>query len=311
MSVDGKRKLQFVVGFIIGVASLSYVITKLDWQQAVQHLLHAKWAWLALGVGLFAVGYAIRVLRWKIMFSTAKHSASYKQFAAAYLASIALNNTLPLRAGDVLRVTSLSSFLGIKKTESLLTLLFEKVLDLGFLLLLAFISALLSQEIKAALEKAVGIDLLRTLLITLVVATVVAMLCAFAFKDKLLALAQRKFAGVNLSAKSIALTMALTPLVWFFESMLFACVGYGLGIQISLYAFFAIMTVVTLSTMIPSTPGYFGTFHLVAFSLLPVLGAASSEAGAYAFLTHFLMWLPTTLVGLVLFFTTLRKTKST
>ena len=53
----------------------------------------------------------------------------------------------------------------------------------------------------------------------------------------------------------------------------------------------------TLATLIPSTPGYIGTFDYFMTWAMIQLGNAPSPAAAAAFLVHTLLWLPPTIVG--------------
>jgi uncharacterized membrane protein YbhN (UPF0104 family) len=53
----------------------------------------------------------------------------------------------------------------------------------------------------------------------------------------------------------------------------------------------------TLATLIPSTPGYVGTFDYFTVKAMTELGNTTAAATAYALLVHALLWLPPTLVG--------------
>ena len=74
-----------------------------------------KWSWppvvspcyvLAASVGLVIAGYAVRAWRWQLMLRGAGVNATYRQAAPIFFASFALNNVLPLRAGDLYRCVS-------------------------------------------------------------------------------------------------------------------------------------------------------------------------------------------------------------
>jgi uncharacterized membrane protein YbhN (UPF0104 family) len=56
----------------------------------------------------------------------------------------------------------------------------------------------------------------------------------------------------------------------------------------------------TLATLIPSAPGYAGTFDFFTAQAMALLGNPIAAATAYALLVHALLWLPATLVGGVL-----------
>jgi uncharacterized membrane protein YbhN (UPF0104 family) len=49
--------------------------------------------------------------------------------------------------------------------------------------------------------------------------------------------------------------------------------------------------------MIPSSPGYVGTFDALVARALAVFAVPSGTALAYAFVLHFAIWLPPTLIG--------------
>ena len=57
------------------------------------------------------------------------------------------------------------------------------------------------------------------------------------------------------------------------------------------------IVVFALATMIPSSPGYVGTFDYFAVQGLTAFGASHVVALTFALLVHLLLWLPVTIVG--------------
>jgi uncharacterized membrane protein YbhN (UPF0104 family) len=57
------------------------------------------------------------------------------------------------------------------------------------------------------------------------------------------------------------------------------------------------MAITTLSTLVPSSPGYVGPFHLAAFTAVSMLGGSDAQAASFAVLVHLALWIPTSLVG--------------
>jgi uncharacterized membrane protein YbhN (UPF0104 family) len=53
----------------------------------------------------------------------------------------------------------------------------------------------------------------------------------------------------------------------------------------------------TLATVIPSTPGYAGTFDFFTARAMTASGNAAAAATAFALLVHVLLWLPPTIAG--------------
>ena len=59
------------------------------------------------------------------------------------------------------------------------------------------------------------------------------------------------------------------------------------------------MAIATLATLVPSSPGYVGPFHLAAFAGITFLGGTNEQAASFAVLSHLGVWVPTTLAGAV------------
>ena len=61
------------------------------------------------------------------------------------------------------------------------------------------------------------------------------------------------------------------------------------------------MSVATLSTLIPSSPGYVGTFHYSLAKSLQLFGMSNEESHTYALLIHTIFWTIITIFGLISF----------
>ena len=102
-------------------------------------------------------GYAVRIIRWSIMLRFARGNTNFLNCIAPVMGSIAINNILPLRLGDIVRIFFFPKSMGISKTLSTSTLLIERLLDLLvislFFTVMLFISSqiLLPRELKYTL----------------------------------------------------------------------------------------------------------------------------------------------------------------
>ena len=56
-----------------------------------------------------------------------------------------------------------------------------------------------------------------------------------------------------------------------------------------------------LFTIIPSSPGYVGTFDAPSIAILTALNIDQQFAAGYTLLLHATLWLPVTLIGLFFF----------
>jgi uncharacterized membrane protein YbhN (UPF0104 family) len=59
--------------------------------------------------------------------------------------------------------------------------------------------------------------------------------------------------------------------------------------------------VLNLLTIIPSSPGYIGTFDAPSIALLTAFGVNPEISASYTLLLHAVLWLPITIVGGVFF----------
>ena len=120
---------------------------------------------------------------------------------------------------------------------------------------------------------------------------------------------------MNLSAKCRMLKLiGWSLLIWSAEGLVFWCVAMSLPALDNPLAGYLAFPVGTLATLIPSTPGYIGTFDYFSMQAMMQLGNSSASATAYALLLHVLLWLPPTCIGgaylCILHIQKLRKKKS-
>jgi hypothetical protein len=78
---------------------------------------------------------------------------------------------------------------------------------------------------------------------------------------------------------------------------MYACVAWSLHVGGSVVAPWFAAATGTLATLIPSSPGYVGTFDYFAILGLTAFGAHRIAATAFAMVVHLMLWLPVTVVG--------------
>lgn len=252
-----------------------------------------------------------------MMLRSAGADSSFANCAAPFMGSIALNNILPLRMGDVVRALLFPKAMGITKTNAASSLIMERLFDLMTLLICLGIGLFAIQNtiIPPALKN-------YALLLTVVGGTT--LLTVFLFSGSFARLSKLK-SNINGSgqakgrAASFFLTIsnflydiekmsrlrfllimtAISMLVWIGESGLFYFILLGFGLDANPVTGLLVMSVATLATLVPSSPGYVGPFHLAAFTVISLVGATPSQAGGYAVLVHLALWASTTIVGSV------------
>ena len=90
-------------------------------------------------------------------------------------------------------------------------------------------------------------------------------------------------------------------IIWFINLYQIEMIEQALGLTLPFIATFLIMAMASLGVMIPSAPGYIGTFHLSVLYGFLFYGTGKEEALSAAILWHATMFFPTILFGLISF----------
>ena len=308
----GRRWIRAVLGLVVAGVFVALLARRVDWTEVRAVLAQADPWPLALALAALAADMTARIVRWWWMLRAAAPDLPLRSCVRPFLGSLALNNTVPLRAGDVVRVVGFRQALQAPMAHVGGTLVLERLLDLLVLLAILF----------AALAGAPG-ALPRGFLVAAALAgagALAALLGLTLFPGAITALASRVLARllperwvaaasrvVGQVAAALALlrspgraarVVGLSLLAWLLEGAVFACVAWSLHVGVAWPARWLSLGAATLATLLPSSPGYVGTFDWFARLGLTAYGAATAGATAFALLTHLVLWLPVTLAGL-------------
>ena len=228
------------------------------------------------------------------------------------MASVAANNILPFRAGDVLRAFGFNRRLGISAATSVTSLVVERLLDL--LMLVSLLGVALSY-FGMELSKIAGTSGNFLIIGGLTILFILNFPSLFKpatiwscrhisrvtprFGEKLLAEFQKVFTALEHTSKGHMMIRLLmwSLLAWIAEGFVFWFVALSLPSVINDLAAWLALSFGTLATIIPSTPGYVGTFDYFTSQAMVALGNSNASSTAFAFLVHAVLWLPPLLVG--------------
>jgi len=310
MTVD--RTLKLALGSLFAVTFLWLILREVEITDLSAAFQGAKPTGIFIAVVAFAGGYACRIQRWRLMLQNENHSLAWRSCAGPLMISLAANNILPFRAGDALRCFAFNRALNTTSSVILITILVERLLDLLSVLIFLGLSFF-----------ALGVDVGRfatagsALVLACAAAVLFVLSCPRLSLPALLSLgklgsrlfpkvSQRASAEVNrawstlvhLSRRDIMIRLMLWSLLaWFIEGCVFWLVALALPSITRPTASWLALPVGTLATIVPSTPGYVGTFdYFTAWAMIQVDNAPAA-ATAYALLVHAVLWLPSTIVG--------------
>jgi hypothetical protein len=300
------------LGLLISALFLYATLATVPFAKVAEAMGNAKPQWIAASLGCVLLAYLLKIYRWTVMLRSLGGDVSLTDTATPFLGGIAFNNVLPLRAGDVIRVVAFQRFTGVPASGQLGTLLLERLLDL--FVLMTFLFATVSFWRITALDETL---LAGARFAALAVAAAILMFVAAPRPIGLIVrwaekrLPKLRRAGEALLRLSEALATLSRPLflarvtlislfAWLAEGGAFLMVGLALGVAPTVPAALLAVSIGTLSTIIPSSPGYVGTFHYFTAKAVSAFGAGQVGSAAYAILIHALLWLSTTASGFLL-----------
>lgn len=306
-----KKAFRLVLGLVLAAFFGYFAFKNISWLELLKSLGSVKLDWAFIGLILFIVGHVVRVVRWALMFSMIDAPITLKDCISPYFSCFALNNLLPFRIGDVLRLFAFSPKFDNSFGIVAATLFVERVLDLLIVLsILLFSLWLLDFKIDSIFNVGqVAVYLLVFGLMLFVffphlfvrVANRILQITGL-YK---IGAVQKFFRPFNKFGEVIgcfqglngAKLLLLSLVAWSLELAMFVSIAMAFKEIVNPSASVLAMAAGTLSTAIPAAPGYVGTFHFFVKQTMTLCGNAENVSIAFAVLTHAILWLPVTIAG--------------
>jgi uncharacterized protein (TIRG00374 family) len=263
------------------------------------------WSLFASVAALFAnLGFV--ALRWRVLLGAAGVSVGAGRLFVTVSAGAGVNNVLPARAGDLVRIEGIRAGEGVPAFLLAGTLFAERLLDglalaawlLAGALLLGIGGPLLLAGIALSGGSALGV------LLAAVAAARPAVLERLVghLPDRVAAAAADFTAGLasfrNRGAVAVALCASIC--IWLANLVLYAAVGGGLGLDAGLGGYLALEGVGNLALAVPGTAAGIGSFDYVTLMAAKSLAIPGEAAAAYVLAVHALTVVPVTALGLLL-----------
>jgi uncharacterized membrane protein YbhN (UPF0104 family) len=261
-------------------------------------------AWLVAAVVLYGIATLLRGERWHwILHVTGvrtQRSDCYALTTVGYMG----NNVLPARAGEALKVVLMSQRCDASKRTLLGSVVAERLLDLIALatIFVVVVYGALSSDVlptdRPLLVAGGGVVLLVLAGIALWV-----LRRHHVFeraRDWLRPLADAPRA---LLGKQGAVLLAGTFVVWAFEAAVYLAVARSIDLDFSVTGALYLVALTNFVAALPAAPGSIGTFDAAVAFGARRLGASGSMAVTYMLLLRFILYIPITVVGLVILVT--------
>ncbi len=264
-------------------------------------------AWLIPAAATIFVRFVVTAWRWQMLIRPAKRISLHRLFGVVMIGFMA-NNVLPARMGELVRAYALAKSESLPTSLSFATIVLERVFD-GFTLLAFLVGGLLFLRPEpwlvwsAVASFALYVGVLGALLwlrggrgLGSLLAwvpegprgRVVRLLDSFALG--LDALGDRR-ALVSIVGLSLLIWLVNVAGVW----ATFA----AFSLDLPLHAAFLLLAIVAVALVLPSAPGFVGTFQIGTVAALALFSVPEATAFSFSILYHALNYIPITAVGLV------------
>ena len=307
-----KKFIRLALGVLLTAICLWLIFRQISLYEISVAFSKANLIFVLEAVFVFFLGYSCRIERWRLMLKQDNPNLGWMNCAGPLMASVATNNVLPFRAGDILRAFGFNRKLKICAATSVSSLFVERLLDL--LMVLSLMGFTLSY-FGVNSSRFIGVG--GTFLIAGAGVILFVLLFPALFKPlafwlgrcllrlspqlgkKTFGEIQKVFSALEHMAKGHTMPKLIiwSMFAWVAEGFVFWFAALALPSIFYPQAAWMALPVGTLVTVIPSTPGYIGTFDFFTIQAMTVLGNTAAAGTAYALLIHALLWLPSTITG--------------
>jgi glycosyltransferase 2 family protein len=313
-ATGSRNLLKTIPGLLISAFFLWYTFRGISFDHILT-LRAAHPAWLLGVLGFSVASCVLRCVRWSQMIPRGSRSIPdhFLVCGRVLMTSLAANNILPLRIGDIMRVFTYASDLGASPSTILSTVLVEKLLDI-FVLVLMFLSTV----------GRVATPRLRLIADISLAISAIGLLLLLVAARRLQAPIQRLFLRLPTNPKLAKIehwiTLALdatgrlgvtgsllllfqTAVIWTCEGMIFVSAIALVGIPVDRVAPWLAASFANLSYLLPSSPGAIGPYELGVKTALISHGASITQAAVLGLAIHAWMLVSVTFAGGVIFLT--------
>lgn len=300
-------------GLVISAVFLVLAFRGVHVRQVGKALGDAEYLWLVPAIGAIVASIGLRAVRWRLLFyprAGLRLGSVFGTMNVGYL----VNDLLPLRLGEVVRAYLLHQVEGVTTAHALSTVAVERVLDLVVtLLFLAVVMPFVSLPAgfngpAVAIVAAVAVTALAFMLLAGTRQEQVHRLGRLVTRRLPAPLAERLHELLDsvlggfavLSHPLIALRVAwLSAAIWLLAAagLYFTMFAFHLNLAPSAPIF--VLALVSLSFVVPASPGYVGVFEWTVKTALAAFSVREVDATSYALVAHVVAFVPPMLLGAV------------
>jgi uncharacterized protein (TIRG00374 family) len=289
------------------VALIVWLFWSVDRERLLGQLLRTDWKWFVVAMLLAPAGLLARAWRWRYLFPP---RSELPGLVPAMMIGYMVNNVLPLRAGEIVRVYVVARRGSARFWTAAATLIVERVLDslclvliLGVLVFLVEVPRFVEWAAMIVLAvDVVGISMLVA--ITTAPArcrTIIEQVTARwpGLRDRILRGFTMFLDGLDgIRTRGHALPLVVwTVIVWVLPAAAAWASLRATHLVLPWLAGWVVLAFVGLAVSVPSAPGYVGVFHAATVLATRIFGVPETDGFGFGIVYHASGFIPVTLLG--------------
>lgn len=302
------------IGVVFGIVFLHLAIRNTDLSATFSTIKSVSLVPIVAVIAVKAFALMVRGLRWRIVLEHVKVISSFQLFRVLSIGEMG-NYLFPARFGEVIRILIISKKANISKSAILASVFVDRFLDLVTVLMIVFSFSLFIPLPRFIAEA-------RYVAFAVALFFVLGSLALFLLNDRLKSSSRFSsafFAGLMPKLKEAVnrFTLSLRGLrnfsqilrasfisvfLWGLYTLSFHLVILGLDIQVSWYISAITVAIIGLGMIVPSTPGFVGTYEFFCVATLTFFSVEKSMALACAIISHLLQYVVVICIGTVSYF---------
>lgn len=302
-----------IPGYAIAVLCLIWVFHDIEIKELTRSIAAINWWWVAGAVFLDILSYVFQGLRWSLLLHPIGRISTFRATQAIY-AGLFVNEILPMRLGEILRIYLISRWAPARFAAVVPSILVERFFD-AIWLTLAFGITVFVVPLPKYL-----IDAEEILGFTALTATILFIYLVFHKRGiranvsesasnylRLIRWISRLFdrmaGGIQEIGRSSffysGFGFSLLLLIGQILSYWFVMMAYGLNL--SFWHGAAVFLIVHIGTIVPSAPSNVGTYQFFTVIGLTLFGINKALATSFSVVVFLILTIPLWIIGLLVF----------
>jgi uncharacterized protein (TIRG00374 family) len=316
---DGSRQWlashrgKVLAGYLVAAVCLAWVFHDVEYHELFRNLGSMVWWLMALAMVFDILSYTCQGWRWSLLLRV-KGRLSVLRAAQAIYAGLFVNEIIPMRMGEVLRVYLASRWIPAELSGVVPSVLVERFFDAIWLALTIGIT-ILFVPLPRYLVDAEEVLAIAVFAGTAVFAYLVlrrhdagaALSGATEPRPGLIGRFSRLISGLAGGVRAIGrsnlliASLGVSFLLLFFQILAFWLALWGYGLHLSFWQGAAVLLIVHLGTALPGAPSNIGTYQFFTVIGLTQFGVGKTTATSFSIVVFLVLTIPLWVIGIFAF----------